>query len=127
MRPPVLRLAGTLFPVGNPDVLNLRSMAQEVAAFGLLRVVPVDGVAVGGPGLLHVADAGELDHGGCRLVAEGPDGVDVVVVGERLANLGGAAGDDVDDTAGQVAGVEGGGEVGHDGGVALAEIGRASC
>src|ERR1039457_5432458 len=76
-----------LLAVGDPDILHLGSVAQEVAALGLLRVVPVCRVAIVGPGLLHVADAGKLHHGGCSFVAEAPDGVDAVVLGERLADL----------------------------------------
>ena len=43
---------------------------------------------------------------GVGWIAEAPDGVDVVVLGERLCQFCGAAGDDVDDAAGEIAGVE---------------------
>src|ERR1035438_9541465 len=100
-----------LLAIGDPDILHLGSVAQEVAALGLLRVVPVCRVAIVGPGLLHVADAGKLHHGGRSFVAEAPDGVDARWLGERLADLGGASGNDVDDATGQIAGVQDGVEV----------------
>ena len=81
-------------------------MLQKPSALGLRGIEPVVHVAVVGPGLLHVAD-GEIAHHRCFLIAaEAPDGFDTVMLGERLAQLRGATGDEVNDSGSQIAGVE---------------------
>ena len=97
--------AAPLLAVGHPDVLDLRGAGQERAALAF-GAGPVAGGGVFGPGLLEVAG------GGARPVAVPPaapkyqSGGDVVVLGHRVGQRVAVAGDDVDDAARHVGGVE---------------------
>ncbi len=93
---------GELLSIGHPDVLHLGRMMKKPAAFRLLGVHPVNGAALVCPDLLQVPDGAKLDLVGHGLVPEAPDRVDVVVLRERLGEFAGAAGDEVDDAAGEV-------------------------
>ena len=91
-----------LFAVGYPDVFDLRGVAEEPAALRLRWIEPVDGAAVVAEDLLQVSDG--CGRGG--FIAEAPDRVDVIVLGEHLAQLAGLAGDEVHHPAGEIVGVE---------------------
>src|SRR5690242_17070266 len=64
---------------GNPDILDLRRLAQELAPLALRGVQPVARMAVVGPRALHVAHRGGFDDARALGGAEAPDRVHVVV------------------------------------------------
>ena len=73
-----------LLAVGYPDVFDLHSVAHEVPSVALLCVEPVDVVLIVSPGLFQVADRGGLHEGCVGWIAETPDCIDIIVLGERL-------------------------------------------
>src|SRR5216684_5324231 len=73
-----------LFAVWNPDVLDLGGVLKKPAALSQLGVEPVDSAALVRPNLLQIADRHRLGCGGAALIAKAPDGIDIVVFGERL-------------------------------------------
>src|SRR5687768_54699 len=79
-------------PVGDPDVLDLRSTPQELAPFAGARVEPV---ATRGrrPGPLHVRRGRELDRLHPGGVAEVPHALHVVVLGQHCGERVLGAGD----------------------------------
>lgn len=75
------------------------------------------------PGAFQVAGGLALDQGGEGVGGEAPHGIDIHVAGEAAGEVGGGAGDDVDDSARHVGGVEDLGEVGGgEGGLSLIHI-----
>src|SRR5208283_5058080 len=95
-----------LFAVRNPDVLDLCSMLEEPSSLALLRVEPVDDPPLVAPNLLQISNRHSLrrcDHGH---ISTAPDGVNIIVLRERLQKLRSVAGHDVDRAAGQIAGIE---------------------
>src|SRR5690606_34167678 len=70
--------------IGDPDILDLRRLAEEIVA-GKARIGEVIGEAAAGPGLLEIADGGLFDHGGLRGRAHEPQPVDPVMLGQHLA------------------------------------------
>src|SRR5260370_23334172 len=95
-----------LLAVGHPDVFHLHGVVEEPAAFALPRVKPVDDAAFVGEYLLQIAYREGFHVRGAGFIREAPDRVDVVVLGERLHQFRGAAGDDVYDAIRQIAGFE---------------------
>jgi len=73
-----------LLPIGHPDIFDLRSVAHEVVSVTLLCVEPVDVEFVVSPDLFQVADRGGLHEGCVGGIAETPDRIDIIVLGERL-------------------------------------------
>src|SRR5580704_16191412 len=102
-----------------PDILHLGSMLEEPAAFALLHVEPVDRTAFIGEHLLEISDRVRLGGSCAGFVRETPDGIYVVVLRQHLQKLGGIAGDDVDGSSWQIAGVENLIQVGGDQGISL--------
>src|SRR5580698_1815688 len=100
------RSTACLFAVRDPDVLYLRSVFEEPAALGQLRVEPVDDAALVGPYLLQVSRGHGLRGCDGGFVSITPDGVDIVVLGKGFQQLRSVAGHDVHSAAGQIAGVE---------------------
>src|SRR4029079_19140603 len=100
------RVAGKLLPVRNPDVIYLRRVPQEPSALGLSGIKPVDHTPFIREHLLKVTGRERIRDLAARFVSETPDGVDVVVFGKSLQKLTGTAADDIDDTTGEITGVE---------------------
>ena len=76
-----------LFPVGNPDILNLRGVLQKPPALGNLRIKPVDSAAFVGKDLFEISHRHRLCRRRIRLISKAPDGVDVIMLGERFQKL----------------------------------------
>ena len=81
------RVSAQLLAIRNPDVLHLCGMLQEPSSLALLRVEPVDGAAFVGEHLLKVSNRKRLRRNRAGLVREAPDGVDIVVLGDRFEQL----------------------------------------
>ena len=92
--------------VRHPNILYLGRMLQEPAAFALLHIEPVNGAAFVGENLFKIPNRVSLGGNGAGFIRETPDSVNVVVLGESLQQLGCVAGDDVDCSAREIAGVE---------------------
>lgn len=73
-----------LFPVGDPDVLDVHGVIEEPPAFSLLRVEPVNGTALVGENLLQIPDRECFCRRGVGFIGETPDGVDIVMLGQRF-------------------------------------------
>lgn len=95
-----------LLAVGDPDVFDLGGVLEEEAAFGLACIEPIDLAPLVGEGLFEIADGKSLCGGAGGGVGEDPEGIEVVVFGERFEELGGTAGDDVHGAGRKVAGFE---------------------
>ena len=95
-----------LLAVGDPDVFYLVGVLEVPAAFGVARVEEIEFAAFVGPDLLEIADGEQLGGGAESGVAVAPDGVEVIVFGENFEEFGGAAGNDVQGAAGEIAGFE---------------------
>src|SRR5260370_22605818 len=93
-----------LLAVRDPDVLHLRSMVQEPAAFALFDAEPVDGPAFIAEDLLQIPHRQRLRNSTAGLACKRPDGVYIVMLRQDFQQLGAAPGNQVDHTAGQVAG-----------------------
>ncbi len=95
-----------LLAIGNSNVLDLRGAAKELRPLALGRIEPIAGFAVVGSGPLQVSDRRALDHGAARRRPDVPQGVHLVVLGQHRGQALALAGDDVDDAARHVGGVE---------------------
>src|SRR5258708_2337057 len=110
--------ASMLLAVRNPDVLDMRRGAQELAPFALAAVEPV-ALVPRGPGALHVRGRGELHRLHALASAAIPHRLDVVVLREHLCEHVLAARDDVDHAAREVRGLEDAVEIRRREGIAL--------
>src|SRR5437870_11478428 len=93
-------------PVRHPNIFYLDGMLKEPAAFALLYVKPVNGAALVSEDLLEISNRERLRGCGAGFVGKAPDGIDVVVLGERFQELALVADDDVHCAAGQIAGIK---------------------
>jgi hypothetical protein len=102
-------------PHGNPDVLGLHGVVEELLALALLRIAPVPPLAVAHPRPLHVLRRCVLHKpraqgsgGGARGGVGGvePERVDVLMLGQVLGDVVAVARQDVHHTARQVRRVE---------------------
>src|SRR3984885_15187501 len=95
-----------LLTVRNPNVLDLSGMFEEPSALALLPVKPVDDAAFVGEYLFQISYGKRLCCRCTGFVRKTPDGVDVVVLGQRLEQLRGVTGDDIDGAIRQITCVE---------------------
>src|ERR1700730_5529582 len=95
-----------LLAIGNPDVLHLGSVLKKPAALSQLGVEPVDSSSFVRPNLLQIANRHGLGRGGAGFIAKAPDGIDIVVFGERLQKLRRVPGHNIQRATGKIAGVE---------------------
>ena len=79
---------------------------QEQPAFGVVAILPVDDAAFVGPNLLEIADGRRFHRGAAFFRPEEPDGIHIIMLGERFGQLGGASADDVDNSAGKIGSIE---------------------
>src|SRR5437773_5433116 len=93
-------------PIRHPNIFYLDGMLKEPAAFALLYVKPVNGAALVSEDLLEISNRERLRGCGAGFVGKAPDGIDVVVFGERLQKLALVTSNDIHCAAGQIAGVE---------------------
>src|SRR5439155_11061192 len=81
-------------------------MLQEPAALALLHVKPVNSSAFISENLLEVSNGKGLSSRRARFISKAPDGIDVLVLRNRLQELRYVAGDDVNRSSGQIARIE---------------------
>src|SRR5260370_10124143 len=103
LRSRAMRLRWRLLAVRDPDVLHLRSMVQEPAAFALFDAEPVDGPAFIAEDLLQIPHRQRLRNSTAGLACKRPDGVYIVMLRQDFQQLGASPGNQVDHTAAQVA------------------------
>ena len=72
---------------GEPDVLGLGGVIEELLALALLLSCPVSALAPVHPGPLHVDRTCGLDKLAAGLGAEIPDRVDILVLGQVLGHV----------------------------------------
>src|SRR5690349_18206259 len=96
----------SLLPVRHPDIFYLGGMFKEPAPLGHLRIEPVDRSALVGPNLLQVPNRHRLRSRDSSLVSRTPDGINGVVLGQRLQELRRVASHNVHRAARHVTGVE---------------------
>src|SRR5438132_4546368 len=93
-------------PIRHPNIFYLDGMLKEPAAFALLYVKPVNGAALVSEDLLEISNRERLRCCGAGFIRKAPDGIHVVVFGERLQKLRLVSGDDVHGSARQIAGIK---------------------
>src|SRR6266487_1763022 len=97
---------GQLFAVRHPDILDLGRGAQELLPFALLGIQPRARAAIVDPRALHIPRRGQFYALRPIGAPEVPHGINIVVLGQHLAQNVALAGDDVDDAGRQVQGLE---------------------
>src|SRR5579862_338233 len=95
-----------LLAVRDPDIFHLSCVFEEPAAFRNFRIEPVDDTAFVGPDLFQISDRHGFGCGNGGFVSVAPNGVNVVVLGERLEKLRSVARHNVHRAGGHIAGVE---------------------
>lgn len=85
---------------GEPDVLGLGGVIEELLALALLCSGPVSAPAPVHPGPLHIDRTRGLDKLTAGLGSEIPDRVDILVLGQVLGHVVPGARQDVDHAAG---------------------------
>src|SRR5258706_3602997 len=95
-----------LLAVRNPDVLYLGGMLKKPASLSEFGVEPVDGATFVCPDLLQIAHRHRLGRSGAGFIAKAPDGIDIVVLSERLQKLRRVPGHNIQRTTRQITGVE---------------------
>ena len=93
-------------PHGEPDVLHLGGLVEELLPLALSLLQPVPPHPVVHPGPLDVDGGGVLHELGALGRPEIPESVHVLVLRQVLGHVVPGPGQDVDDPAGQVARLE---------------------
>src|ERR1700677_250414 len=96
----------SLLAIRNPDILNLRGMLEKPATLSQLGIEPVDHAPFVRPHLLQIAHRHRLRSRSAGLIAEAPDGIDIIMLGKRLQKLRSISSDNIYCAARQIAGVE---------------------
>src|SRR5208337_3484378 len=95
-----------LLAVRNPDVFHLSSMLEKPSPLGQFGIEPVNGATFIRPDLFEIAYRHGFGRRRAGLIAKAPDGIDIVVLSERLQKLRRISGHNIERTAGQIAGVK---------------------
>ncbi len=85
---------------GQPDVLDLNGLIQELIALSLIILEPISRFAKVNPGSLYVDGRRVLNEFGALGRAEVPHRVDILVLGQVLGDVIPLSSQDVDNTSG---------------------------